>query len=65
MVICEKIYENWLGKVQEEKIRKIIEEVKPSGKIVDVGCGTGVLERFVNAVAVDIDLEYLKGLKAV
>ncbi len=64
MVICEKIYENWLGKVQEEKIRKIIEEVKPFGKILDVGCGTGVLERFVNAVAVDINLEYLKGVKS-
>ncbi len=64
MVICEKIYEEWLGKVQEEKIIKIIEEVKPSGKILDVGCGTGVLERFVNAVAVDINLEYLKGVKS-
>ena len=45
---------------QSQKIKQILEKVKPEGKILDVGSGPGFLEEFVDAVATDVDLENLK-----
>ena len=64
MDFCAKIYRAWMEKTQEEKIRKILRIARPYGKILDVGCGFGVLERFIQAVALDINEEYLKSISS-
>lgn len=60
MDFCVKIYRKWMKNTQEEKIRKILDIVKPNGRILDIGSGFGVLEKFLPAIAVDINEEYLK-----
>ncbi|HIQ49730.1 MAG TPA: class I SAM-dependent methyltransferase [Nanoarchaeota archaeon] len=60
MHFYSKIYKEWMEKTQQEKIRKILKISKPYGKILDVGSGFGVLEKFIKAIAVDINEEYLK-----
>jgi SAM-dependent methyltransferase len=55
-----KIYETWMGGVQEDKIKEILKNVRPENRILDIGCGPGFLERFINCFSVDIDLENLK-----
>lgn len=65
-MITKKVYDKWMEGTQMEKIQKILNKLKPEGKILDVGSGPGFLERFVDAVATDIDIENLRkaeGLK--
>ncbi len=62
MEICPRIYREWMEKTQEEKIRKILRRVEARGKILDIGAGTGTLEKFIEAVAVDINEEHLKSM---
>lgn len=61
MAISSKIYAEWMREAQDEKIKGILEHVVPKGRVLDIGCGAGFLEkRCHNACAVDIDLENLK-----
>jgi len=61
MAISSKIYAEWMGKIQEEKIKGILEHIEPRGRILDLGCGAGFLERhFPDIYAIDLDLENLK-----
>jgi SAM-dependent methyltransferase len=61
MAISSKIYADWMREIQERKIKGILDQVMPEGRILDVGCGAGFLEKHLpNAYAVDIDLENLK-----
>ncbi len=59
-----EIYQKWLGATQREKIRQILKKLSPKGKILDLGSGFGVLEHFVDAVAVDINENYLRKTEA-
>ncbi len=58
-MFTNKIY-GYMEEIQKRKIARILEEVKPEGKILDVGSGPGFLSEFIGAVSVDIDLENLK-----
>lgn len=61
MAISSKIYAYWMREIQDEKIRGILEHIQLQGRILDIGCGAGFLEKHLsNAYAVDIDLENLK-----
>ena len=65
-MISRTVYDKWMERTQMEKIEKILEHVKPEGSVLDVGSGPGFFERFVDAVATDIDIENLRkteGLK--
>lgn len=64
MSFCSKIYKKWMQSTQEEKIKKILEIVRPKGKILDIGSGFGVLEKFIPAIAIDINERYLKSFKS-
>lgn len=56
-----KIYKTWMGGIQEEKIKGILEEVEPANRVLDIGCGPGFLEKFIDdSFLVDVDLENLK-----
>lgn len=55
-----KIYETWMEGIQEGKIKEILKNVKPEKRVLDIGCGPGVLGRFINCFSVDVDLENLK-----
>lgn len=47
--------------VQQGKMTGILRRVPARGRVLDLGCGPGFLERFVpEAVALDIDLENLR-----
>jgi SAM-dependent methyltransferase len=48
---------------QSEKIRQILGRVRPEGIVLDLASGPGFLERFIKAVAIDIDLGNLKKAK--
>jgi ubiquinone/menaquinone biosynthesis C-methylase UbiE len=59
-----RIYENWMQEIQLEKIKGILARVKPKGRVLDLGCGAGFLERFLpGAVALDIDLGSLRKVR--
>jgi len=62
-MISKKIYQKWMGRTQREKIRQILFETRPEGKILDVGAGPGFLEEEISAIATDTDLEGLKKIK--
>ncbi len=63
MAICKKIYEKWMLATQEKKIKVILSKLNPNGLILDVGCGPGVLEKYLNTIALDVNEDYLKGIK--
>ncbi len=61
MAISSKIYADWMKEIQKGKIKGILEQVAPEGRILDIGCGAGFLEKHLpNTCAVDIDLKNLK-----
>lgn len=50
--------------VQTSKIEGILRRVPPRGRVLDLGCGPGFLERSIpETVALDIDLENLRKVK--
>ncbi len=58
-----KIYEDWMGNAQREKIAQILRRVKirKDARVLDVGSGPGFLCEFIKGVvAVDVDAESLK-----
>jgi len=58
-----KIYEDWMGSVQKEKMEQLLQriKVKKNARILDVGAGPGLLANFIkDVIAVDVDLEGLK-----
>ncbi len=58
--MIEEIYEDWMKETQKEKIKEILNNVEPRGRILDVGCGPGFLEEFLpEAVALDKYPKYL------
>ena len=59
-MMMEKIYSEWMGDTQRKKITEILTKVEVKGRVLDIGAGPGFLEEFVDAIAVDIDLENLK-----
>ncbi|MFQ6135680.1 MAG: methyltransferase domain-containing protein [Candidatus Hydrothermarchaeales archaeon] len=60
-----KIYAEWMRETQEEKIRGILEHIRPRGRILDIGCGAGVLEEYrPNIYSTDVDLDNLRRVKA-
>jgi len=62
--MIEEIYEDWMKETQKEKIKEILNNVEPRGRILDVGCGPGFLEEFLpEAVALDKDPKYLEKIK--
>lgn len=57
-----KGYNHLYGNEQLEKFEKVKKEVK--GKVVDVGCGTGLITKKIkNSVGIDISEEMLKQFK--
>ncbi|MBR9682425.1 MAG: class I SAM-dependent methyltransferase [Candidatus Aenigmarchaeota archaeon] len=62
-MMMEKIYSEWMGETQRKKISHILTKVDVKGKVLDIGAGPGFLEEFIDAIAVDIDLENLKKAK--
>jgi len=62
-MISRTIYSSWMANTQREKIAQLLQELKPEGRILDVGAGPGFLEEQLQAVATDIDLENLKKAK--
>ena len=64
-MFCDKIYPRWMRNVQKKKIKNILDNVKISGKILDLGSGPGFLEELVEGdiIAIDIDIENLKKAK--
>jgi len=62
-MISRSIYGSWMAKTQREKITQLLREIRPKGRILDVGAGPGFLEEFIPAIATDIDLENLKKAK--
>ncbi|MFQ6009698.1 MAG: class I SAM-dependent methyltransferase [Candidatus Aenigmatarchaeota archaeon] len=62
-MITERVYDKWMEKTQCKKIEKILNKVRPEGRILDVGSGPGFLERFIDAVATDVDLKNLRGVE--
>ena len=55
------IYENWMEDIQGEKIKGILEKIKPEKRVLDIGSGPGFLQRFIKgSFLVDVDLENLK-----
>ena len=64
MQISRKIYKDWMAETQVEKLNSILENVKPKGKILDVGAGPGFLSHLIkNVTSVDIDAENLANAK--
>ncbi len=62
--MIEEIYEDWMKDTQREKIKEILKNVIPRGRILDVGCGPGFLEEFIpEAVALDKDPNYVNKIK--
>jgi len=59
-MISGKIYDEWMEQTQLQKLRQILQKVKPEGTVLDVGAGPGFLEQFVDAVATDVNLENLR-----
>ncbi|MEE9594868.1 MAG: class I SAM-dependent methyltransferase [Candidatus Hydrothermarchaeales archaeon] len=62
-----KIYEDWMGSTQREKIAQIVDrvDVKNNSMVLDIGSGPGFLYDFVpNVVAVDVDTEGLRRNKS-
>ena len=59
-MMMEKIYSEWMGDTQREKLTQILTKVEVKGRVLDIGAGPGFLEEMIDAVAVDIDLENLK-----
>lgn len=55
-----KIYDAWMESTQEAKIKEILDNIKPENRALDIGCGPGFLERFIDCCSVDVDLENLK-----
>ncbi len=68
-LFTSKIYEDWMGKVQREKLEQILRnvDIRQGAKILDVGSGPGFLCDFIeDVIAVDVDIEGLtrnKGTK--
>ncbi len=63
-----RIYEDWMGKTQREKIAEIVRRVKidSDARVLDVGSGPGFLREFVDGVvAVDVDAESLNESKGI
>ncbi len=63
-----KIYEDWMGNAQREKIAQILRRVKirKDARVLDVGSGPGFLCEFIKGVvAVDLDVENLRRIKGV
>jgi len=63
MSISNRVYGKWMAQTQRQKLKQLIAETKPSGRMLDVGAGPGFLEELVPAVATDIDLENLRKAK--
>ncbi|MEM5814529.1 MAG: class I SAM-dependent methyltransferase [Candidatus Aenigmatarchaeota archaeon] len=52
-----------MAKTQRQKLKRLLAETKPCGKVLDVGAGPGFLEELMPAIATDIDLGNLKKAK--
>ena len=69
MGITDEVYPFWMADTQKEKIKQILVRVPPKGRILDVACGPGFLEKLVigevrkKLVAVDINSEYIDNVK--
>jgi SAM-dependent methyltransferase len=66
MQISRNVYSKWMAATQRQKLKQLLADLRPAGKILDVGAGPGFLEEILPAIATDIDLENLrkaKGLK--
>lgn len=65
--ISSKIYKNWMKETQEEKIKQILKQIKPKGRILDIGCGPGFLEELLEnkIFAMDIDKKNIKKCKGI
>lgn len=62
-MLSSKIYSKWMEKIQKQKIEEILKQVKPKGKVLDIGCGPGFLEEYIDAIALDSDPENLEKIK--
>lgn len=64
MSILQHIYGEWMEAYQKEKIEKILKLIKYQYPVLDVGCGPGFLERFIeNIISVDNDVNYVRNVK--
>jgi len=62
-MLTEKIYDKWMKETQRKKIQEILKQVEVVQPVLDIGCGPGFLEEFIEAVATDIDEENLAKVK--
>ncbi len=63
-MLYEKVYPQFMEKIQRKKYRQIIRQIKPKGKILDVACGPGFgADVLPHAVFTDKNLEYLRSFK--
>ena len=69
MGLTDETYEFWMADTQKEKIKQLLEEIPPMGKVLDVACGPGFLEELVNEkvrkniIAFDVNKEYVTKVK--
>jgi len=52
-----------MARTQRQKLKQLLAETRPCGKILDVGAGPGFLERQIQAIATDIDIDNLRKAK--
>ncbi|MEM2873895.1 MAG: class I SAM-dependent methyltransferase [Candidatus Nanoarchaeia archaeon] len=52
------IYDSRYGKIQEEKYRIMLEDLQLKKPILDLGCGTGLLQKFFKAKLIGLDISF-------
>jgi SAM-dependent methyltransferase len=52
-----------MAKTQRQKLKQLLAETRPCGKILDVGAGPGFLEELIPAIATDVDIGNLRKAK--
>jgi len=62
-VISRSIYSDWMAKTQTEKLKQLLTELRPRGRLLDVGAGPGFLEELIPAIATDVDIDNLRKAK--